>query len=272
MGAPSLRLEDWEEESMIAPIADKAPAADGKPSIVYRHAGERAVLIEYGEMDLDLALNFFVLAVNKALRDRNLDGVIDVAPGFRSMLVRYVPDDLSADELLDVLRTSARGAPRGTRHPDPQPAGPPAGRPRRLDDAQGGEALHRRNPRRRPQLRGRKQHRLHGQVQRAREPRRAVGLGDRHRAVERVCRLLPRASVHVPHGPALHRVGAEVQPDPHVDGRGDARPRRPMLRDLPGRVPGRVSAPRPDPSDLRSRAQERGVWRQPVPAPARATG
>jgi urea carboxylase len=105
MGAPSLRLEDWEEESMIAPIADKAPAADGKPSIVYRHAGERAVLIEYGEMDLDLALNFFVLAVNKALRDRNLDGVVDVAPGFRSMLVRYVPDDLTADELLDVLRT-----------------------------------------------------------------------------------------------------------------------------------------------------------------------
>src|SRR3712207_1153029 len=103
MGAPCLRLEDREEEElMIAPIADQAPAADGKPSIVYRHAGERALLIEYGEMDLDLTLNFFVLAVDKALRDRDLDGVIDVAPGFRSILIRYLPDDLSADELLEV--------------------------------------------------------------------------------------------------------------------------------------------------------------------------
>jgi allophanate hydrolase subunit 1 len=90
---------------MIAPIADQTPAADGKPSIVYRHAGERAVLIEYGEMDLDLTLNFFVLAVDRALRDRNLEGVIDVAPGFRSMLIRFLPDDLSTAELLDVLRT-----------------------------------------------------------------------------------------------------------------------------------------------------------------------
>jgi urea carboxylase len=105
MGAPSLRVEHREEEeSMIAPIADRAPAADGKPGIVYRHAGERALLIEYGEMDLDLTLNFFVLAVDKALRDRELAGVFDVAPGFRSILIRYLPDELSAAELLDVLR------------------------------------------------------------------------------------------------------------------------------------------------------------------------
>ena len=123
---------------MVAPIADQVPAADGKPSIVYRHAGERAVLIEYGEMDLDLTLNFFVLAVDKALRDRNLDGVIDVAPGFRSMLVRYVPDDLSADRASRRSSDAARGAARGTRHREiPEPAGPPAGRLRRLDERGG---------------------------------------------------------------------------------------------------------------------------------------
>ena len=49
MGAPSLRLEDREEEeSMIAPIANRAAAADGKPSIIYRHAGERALLLLRG--------------------------------------------------------------------------------------------------------------------------------------------------------------------------------------------------------------------------------
>lgn len=91
--------------SPIPPVADTAPAAEGKPSVIYRHAGERALLIEYGEMDLDLTLNFFVLAVDGALADRPVDGVVEVAPGFRSILVRYDPDEITAPELLERLRT-----------------------------------------------------------------------------------------------------------------------------------------------------------------------
>ena len=41
-------------------IGDQRAATEGKPSIVYRHAGDRALLVEYGDMDLDLTLNFFV--------------------------------------------------------------------------------------------------------------------------------------------------------------------------------------------------------------------
>ena len=48
-------------------IAQRA-AQDGKPAIVYRYAGDRGVLVEYGEMEFDLTLNFFMLAVNAALR------------------------------------------------------------------------------------------------------------------------------------------------------------------------------------------------------------
>jgi len=91
--------------SPIAPVADQAPAAEGKPSIIYRHAGERALLIEYGEMDLDLTLNFFVLAVDGALAERPVDGVVEVAPGFRSILVRYDPNEIAASELVERLRT-----------------------------------------------------------------------------------------------------------------------------------------------------------------------
>lgn len=91
--------------SPIAPVADQAPAADGKPSIIYRHAGERALLIEYGAMDLDLTLNFFVLAVDGALRERDVEGVAEVAPGFRSILIRYDPAEIAAPDLLAQLRT-----------------------------------------------------------------------------------------------------------------------------------------------------------------------
>jgi len=97
--------------SPIAPVADQAPAAEGKPTIVYRHAGERAMLIEYGEMDLDLTLNFFVLAVDRALGERDIDGVIETAPGFRSILVSYDPAEIAATDLLEELRTVHRELP-----------------------------------------------------------------------------------------------------------------------------------------------------------------
>ena len=54
------------DDDRLAVIAQR-PAQDGKPSITYRYAGDRAVLVEYGEMEFDLTLNFFVLAVDDAL-------------------------------------------------------------------------------------------------------------------------------------------------------------------------------------------------------------
>jgi urea carboxylase len=86
-------------------IIDALGASEGKPSVTYRQAGDRALLVEYGEMELDLALNFFVLAVDAAVADRPLDGLIETAPGFRSMLVSYDPLQLSTGDLLDHLRT-----------------------------------------------------------------------------------------------------------------------------------------------------------------------
>jgi allophanate hydrolase subunit 1 len=85
-------------------VIAQQPAQDGKPGATYRQAGERAVLVEYGEMVFDLALNFLVLAAKDALDERPPDGLIETAPGFRSMLVSYDPFVLSSAELLEHLR------------------------------------------------------------------------------------------------------------------------------------------------------------------------
>jgi urea carboxylase len=85
-------------------IVDQRPATEGQPSIIYRHAGDRAMLVEYGDMDLDLTLNFFVLAVDRALREQAIEGVLESAPGFRSILVSYDPKELPAGELLERLQ------------------------------------------------------------------------------------------------------------------------------------------------------------------------
>ena len=87
-----------------AAVIGRHPAAKGKPGITYRQAGERSLLVEYGEMELDLSMNFFVLAVDEALRQRPVEGVIETAPGFRSMLVSYDPLRLTAARLVEHLR------------------------------------------------------------------------------------------------------------------------------------------------------------------------
>ncbi len=85
-------------------IVDQRPAAGGKPSVTLRQAGDRALLIEYGEMELDLGLNFLVLAFDKALAEHPVEGLIETAPGFRTMLVSYDPLRLSTGDLVDHLR------------------------------------------------------------------------------------------------------------------------------------------------------------------------
>ncbi len=86
-------------QAIIAAVAGRG----GKPSITYRFAGDRCLLVEYGEMEFDLTLNFFVLAVDDALRGRPLDGIIETAPGFRSILVSYDPLVLATADLLEYL-------------------------------------------------------------------------------------------------------------------------------------------------------------------------
>jgi allophanate hydrolase subunit 1 len=85
-------------------VIDRRDAQDGKPSITYRSAGDRGVLVEYGEMEFDLTLNFFMLAADAALRADRPDGLVETAPGFRSILVMYDPQALAATELVDHLR------------------------------------------------------------------------------------------------------------------------------------------------------------------------
>jgi urea carboxylase len=87
----------------VSAIVDRRPAAAGKPNVVYRYAGDRAILVEYGEPEFDLTLNFFVQAVDDALRARPLDGLVETAPGFRSILVMYDPLRLSTGELVAQL-------------------------------------------------------------------------------------------------------------------------------------------------------------------------
>jgi allophanate hydrolase subunit 1 len=99
----------------VSKVADavirRDPEDAGKPAIAYRYAGSETILVEYGEMVFDLTLNFIVTAVDDALRTTPIEGLVETAPGFRSMLIVYDPERLRTDELIDRLHAIHDGLP-----------------------------------------------------------------------------------------------------------------------------------------------------------------
>lgn len=79
-------------------------AAQGEnPAVCFRRAGDRYLLIEYGPMVLDLDLRFRVHALYSALVERDLDGVLDLTPGIRSLQVHYDQLVLPRERLMTLL-------------------------------------------------------------------------------------------------------------------------------------------------------------------------
>lgn len=84
---------------------------DGPIPVVYRRAGDDNLLVEYGPMELDIALRLRVHVLAQALQDAKLAGLVDLTPGIRSLQIHYDGAALSRQRLLDVLRSVERDLP-----------------------------------------------------------------------------------------------------------------------------------------------------------------
>ncbi len=71
--------------------------------LVARLSGDTHLLLEIGAPELDLVLRFRGHALMQALEAKNLDGVIDLTPGIRSLQVHYQPETLPLRSLLDTV-------------------------------------------------------------------------------------------------------------------------------------------------------------------------
>jgi urea carboxylase len=85
-------------------VVARTPAAGERPATTIRRSGDAFVLVEYGEMTLDLALRARVHALERWLAPRSGDAVIDVTPGVRSLLVQVDPTVASVDEVAELLQ------------------------------------------------------------------------------------------------------------------------------------------------------------------------
>ncbi|OMC03307.1 urea amidolyase [Mycobacterium sp. NS-7484] len=78
-------------------------SSDGSTTVTYRRIGDDNVLVEYGEMRLDLALRARAHALHHALEQHRPDGLIDLTPGIRSLQVKVDPARLPQSRLVPLL-------------------------------------------------------------------------------------------------------------------------------------------------------------------------
>lgn len=85
-------------------VLGRAEPGGGSPAVTYRRSGDANLLVEYGPMQLDLALRMRVHALAEHLAERRLPGVVDLTPGIRSLQIHVDPDVLPTGKLLDLVR------------------------------------------------------------------------------------------------------------------------------------------------------------------------
>lgn len=88
-------------------------ARDG--DITYRRSGDDNLLVEFGPMQLDLALRMRVHALMEAVTELDLYGVTDLTPGIRSLQIQADPALLPQPELLAAIRQTATALPPADR-------------------------------------------------------------------------------------------------------------------------------------------------------------
>lgn len=70
---------------------------------IFRPAGDMYLIVEYGD-ELNLSLNFRVIALNEAIKKSALAGVTETIPTHRSLGIVYNPFVISHKELVDGLK------------------------------------------------------------------------------------------------------------------------------------------------------------------------
>jgi urea carboxylase len=98
-----------------SPILQQLPASEAAIPVVYRQAGDQYLLVEYGELVLDLTLRFRVHALMTWLEQNmaagEIVGVLDLTPGIRSLQVHYDSQQLPVNRLLDILQAAEQALP-----------------------------------------------------------------------------------------------------------------------------------------------------------------
>ncbi|VDB91707.1 unnamed protein product [Peniophora sp. CBMAI 1063] len=89
--------------------------ADGeRPKVMFRQAGDSAILLEYGPMELDLTVRARIHAFEDAVRKKRIDGIVGFCPCIRSTMCYYDPLIVSQQDILTALIEAEHSLPAST--------------------------------------------------------------------------------------------------------------------------------------------------------------
>ena len=106
--APALIVDNG---PLAEPVLHRTPETDNPVAVVYRRAGDKYLLIEYGPLVLDLNLRFRVHALMTHLQAMAVPGILDLTPGIRSLQVHYDSRLLPLSDLMDLLLAAEKALP-----------------------------------------------------------------------------------------------------------------------------------------------------------------
>ncbi|HTF95413.1 MAG TPA: urea carboxylase [Cellvibrio sp.] len=96
---PIVKPENTISECIIAAL----PPQGARPLVSYRQAGDKYILLEYGDNILELSLRLRVYALMEALKASPIEGVIELSPGVRSLQINYDSRAIHQRELINRL-------------------------------------------------------------------------------------------------------------------------------------------------------------------------
>jgi urea carboxylase len=85
-------------------VLGRVPEGPGRPAVTYRRSGDDNLLVEYGEMVLDLGLRARVHALHQHIEQLRVPGIVDLTPGIRSLQIKVDPSVLTTKRLLGLVR------------------------------------------------------------------------------------------------------------------------------------------------------------------------
>jgi urea carboxylase len=94
---------DFDEKSST-PIIDVIKYNELDIDITIRAAGNEFILIEAGELKLDIELRFFVHALMGFIEEKNVVGIIDLTPGIRSLQIHFNSQIVNRKDILVIVK------------------------------------------------------------------------------------------------------------------------------------------------------------------------
>lgn len=94
---------DFEHEN-ATPIIEVLKHDELDIDVTIRAAGNEFILIEAGELKLDIELRFFIHALMTYIREKKIEGLVDLTPGIRSLQIHFNTLLISRDTILTLVK------------------------------------------------------------------------------------------------------------------------------------------------------------------------